>query len=1394
MQLAGTLSLMQQMPDRLAPTALASVHATALSSVGCTVGAVCDASAFSLRRAMLASALSSGELDIGALPQLLSAQEWGIVLQPSCAENGVIMRMPEPVIRINATAPSAADFYPTVDGAPALNGTALLGPQESGTTARYLFELSLATPPAGGESFTVRVGEEALVAPLRGIVPLLTLTTSLADCRPPSIVSVTALPANESGSFAIEGWHAAVRATVGLRIIFSEAVASRAASGVLSRLSAASFDIDALNGTEVLEVRVSSAAGMDPGSTRSSLRGAAGGRRGLLDASAFVTEATVLVGVAAPTEEGDVMALIVRAAAIADQSGNVMPGVKVWNDIPGAPPDRGCPWLGGLIATGLVAAWSLLELSWRLMPEKGQVCCHRRRRKASQGVEKYRTPVPVPGPTSSGGDAANDSFQPRQMSGDSSCGGRDGGFDGGRGGRAKPNLQSAFQAARGLEGGGLHGLVRAAQFADGGGDPARPSLDPARHEAFGCNGQPAGPTQNPWGSLRRAHESAASFHAFSRASSAASGGPPMMPPPGGLPPVQPPLSGPASAQPPLGGLPPFMPPPGALPPVMPPQLSGWSMLGRGGGASFYPGQEFSPPPSPPDGGARQMGLPPALKAAMALKAAQAAARKREMAKMSPEKRRLSLAEEREREVAEAAKAQAQREKAREWRTPRLGVVVWVASLTSCGLLLAAASVWRAVVAPTVLPLVPVWAAQLFALSAQCGKGRRGRELLPALRTLGALLASIAACVVISIPDATLGYRPESRALILGPAFLLAALAVAADATISKWPHRPTRAKRCIRRDETDPEEPKIPPSLRSRQISAAFASAGASPHHSSRRSSITTTSSRNFLHGLATAQPPSPPPSPGAGGSARTTKSKSSKKGSRQRAASSTAPPATTPAAAPAPSPTAAKAASSAAASRFRQGAKAPLEAAAAPAAAKPASVATTTPVPAKAASAAASSRLRKGRKGGPEPKAVPAGAKVAPTAASIKAQPRLQKALTSAIIAPAGAGEAPGATSQAAIFKRYDRNDSGKIDVRELREALRALGFDPTNRDAERVLQRFDRNHDGVLDFEEWAAIVAEFRRLQESKKARAAAKPPSKASVRQEVAKSRSKGRERAQEERDVLKAALARSRAKQRAERARERLAHREALRTWRRELRCRLGAQAWASLALLLAALGTAALVPPWRFGGRLFASASPEPDVVDSLDYHVCYTPSMRALYALLALLLPLLLRLLRLACRTAAREVNLGVALALNVEDATALEDSTDPFAKLLEDDLVDGLVTKLSFGLAGGSSKSKGAAAWQRACAGALKERPKANPEVQAEEVLRACIAEAVRSPRCLPAPVIVISPEMLLRPAFVSGAREVQSRRGDKPRGSDQRSSCTHCMGGTGRGDDGAGLRRGA
>ena len=64
--------------------------------------------------------------------------------------------------------------------------------------------------------------------------------------------------------------------------------------------------------------------------------------------------------------------------------------------------------------------------------------------------------------------------------------------------------------------------------------------------------------------------------------------------------------------------------------------------------------------------------------------------------------------------------------------PKLSMVVWIVSVAASACLLALASARQVVFVQTVVPLLPVWFAQGFLLSAQCGQRQMGRALLPAL--------------------------------------------------------------------------------------------------------------------------------------------------------------------------------------------------------------------------------------------------------------------------------------------------------------------------------------------------------------------------------------------------------------------------------------------------------------------------------------------------------------------------------------------------------------------------------------------------------------------------------------------------------------------------------------
>ena len=57
--------------------------------------------------------------------------------------------------------------------------------------------------------------------------------------------------------------------------------------------------------------------------------------------------------------------------------------------------------------------------------------------------------------------------------------------------------------------------------------------------------------------------------------------------------------------------------------------------------------------------------------------------------------------------------------------------------------------------------------------------------------------------------------------------------------------------------------------------------------------------------------------------------------------------------------------------------------------------------------------------------------------------------------------------------FDRYDTNRSGRLDYRELRNCLNALGIDVTSRDAAGAIARYDANSSGLMELDEFARLV---------------------------------------------------------------------------------------------------------------------------------------------------------------------------------------------------------------------------------------------------------------------------------------------------------------------------------
>ena len=191
---------MQQMPHLLTASDLTRTRRAAYSSLSCEIGQdeACNSTVAELQVAMLRAALTLSLFSMDALSQLLlPAEAWGVTLESNCAD-GVRLVLPEPVFRLDGSAPTAAHFHPTLDGdAMVLNATALAGPRQmiGGSRVNVLELGAELLPSSGGKRLTLSVEEETLVAPLRGLMPRITLSTPLADCGDaPSMVPISALP------------------------------------------------------------------------------------------------------------------------------------------------------------------------------------------------------------------------------------------------------------------------------------------------------------------------------------------------------------------------------------------------------------------------------------------------------------------------------------------------------------------------------------------------------------------------------------------------------------------------------------------------------------------------------------------------------------------------------------------------------------------------------------------------------------------------------------------------------------------------------------------------------------------------------------------------------------------------------------------------------------------------------------------------------------------------------------------------------------------------------------------------------------------------------------------------------------------------------------------------
>ena len=73
--------------------------------------------------------------------------------------------------------------------------------------------------------------------------------------------------------------------------------------------------------------------------------------------------------------------------------------------------------------------------------------------------------------------------------------------------------------------------------------------------------------------------------------------------------------------------------------------------------------------------------------------------------------------------------------------------------------------------------------------------------------------------------------------------------------------------------------------------------------------------------------------------------------------------------------------------------------------------------------------------------------------------------------------------------FDLFDTDGSGSIDAKELKVAMRALGFEPKKEEIRKMVQDADKNGTGMIDFAEFlemmTAKIAERDPLEEIKKA---------------------------------------------------------------------------------------------------------------------------------------------------------------------------------------------------------------------------------------------------------------------------------------------------------------------
>uniref|UniRef100_A0A452HWA2 EF-hand domain-containing protein n=1 Tax=Gopherus agassizii TaxID=38772 RepID=A0A452HWA2_9SAUR len=67
--------------------------------------------------------------------------------------------------------------------------------------------------------------------------------------------------------------------------------------------------------------------------------------------------------------------------------------------------------------------------------------------------------------------------------------------------------------------------------------------------------------------------------------------------------------------------------------------------------------------------------------------------------------------------------------------------------------------------------------------------------------------------------------------------------------------------------------------------------------------------------------------------------------------------------------------------------------------------------------------------------------------------------------------------------FDLFDTDGSGSIDVKELKVAMRALGFEPKKEEVKKMIADIDKEGSGTIDFEDFLAMMTQKMNEKDSK-----------------------------------------------------------------------------------------------------------------------------------------------------------------------------------------------------------------------------------------------------------------------------------------------------------------------